>query len=261
VTTETRGKAAGFYFPNGGGIEADWTEDMAPTLLGRKLGMTRIFAEGGESVPVTVIEAGPCYVTQIRTPDIDGYAAVQIGFGDVKPRNSTIPLIGHDHKAGVPVRRHHLEFRVGEDELDAYELGQAITVDALEGVPFVDVIGRSKGKGFQGGMRRHNFKGQLATHGVERKHRSPGSIGGHAMEPGKSGRLKKGKKMSGHLGDERVTQRSLDVVRIDAERNLILVKGPVPGANARGADGGVVQIRPAVRLNKSKAARAAAAAG
>lgn len=223
--------------------------NTSPHLLGTKLGMTRVFDEAGRSVPVTVIACGPCVVTQVRTPERDGYAAVQIGYGEIKARNSTIPQIAHDVKAGTTPKRHHREFRVDAGDEAAFELGQTITVEALAGTAYVDVIGTSKGKGYQGGMKRHNFKGQLASHGVERKHRSPGSIGGHASNPGKSGRIKKGKKMAGHMGDERVTVRNVDVVSVDAERNLLLVKGPVPGANQ-----GLVEIRPSVRLRKSKAA-------
>ncbi|MCC5823270.1 MAG: 50S ribosomal protein L3 [Phycisphaerales bacterium] len=216
-------------------------------LIGQKIGMTRVFDEKGVSVPVTVIQVGANVVTQVRSPDVDGYAAVQIGAGDIKPRNSTMPLIGHDAKAGSAPLRHHKEFRVPEKDLGNYELGQELTLGALEGVRFVDVIGTSKGKGFQGTMKRHNFKGQQASHGVERKHRSPGSIGGHATNRGHSGKLKKGKRMSGQMGNERVTVRSLDIVRIDAENNLLLVKGPVPGHNKAW-----VEIRPAIRLYKSK---------
>ena len=221
---------------------------MAFTLLGTKLGMTRVFDESGKSLPVTVIEVGPCYVTQLRTTERDGYCAVQIGFDEVKPRNSTMAMIAHDAKAGAPVLRRHCEFRVDEKELESYELGQKLTVKDLAEFKYVDVSGTSKGKGFAGGVKRHGFKGQLATHGVERKHRSQGSIGGHANNAGKSGRIKKGKKMSGHMGSERITVRSLDVIRTDEERNLILVKGPVPGANKS-----PVEIRSAVRLYKRKA--------
>ncbi len=220
---------------------------MAVSLLGTKLGMTRVFDESGKSLPVTVIELGPCYVTQLRTVERDGYTAVQIGFDEVKPRNSTMAMISHDAKAGAPVLRRHCEFRVDEKELASYELGQKLTVKDLADIKYVDVSGVSKGKGFAGGMKRHGFKGQLATHGVERKHRSQGSIGGHANNAGKSGRIKKGKKMSGHMGAERVTVRSLDVVRSDEERNLLLVKGPVPGANKS-----LVEVRSAVRLYKRK---------
>lgn len=220
---------------------------MAPMLMGTKLGMTRVFDDKGVSVPVTVIEVGPCVVTQVRDAETDGYSAVQIGFGEMKARNSTIPMIGHDAKAGTDAKRHHAEFRCTADEVGEYALGQELTVSAFEGVKFVDVIGTSKGKGFAGGMKRHGFKGQQATHGVERKHRSLGSIGGHATNRGHSGKLKKGKRMSGHMGAERVTTRSLDLVRIDAERGLLLVKGCVPGHN-----NAMVQIRPAVRLSRSK---------
>ncbi|MGP1272986.1 MAG: 50S ribosomal protein L3 [Phycisphaerales bacterium] len=223
-----------------------------PTLLGRKLGMTRVYDESGKSIPVTVIELGPCVVTQVKTAERDGYSAVQIGFGERKPRTATIPVIGHDAKAGTTPKHHHIEFRTEAPDA-SYEMGQVLRVDAFEGVKFVDVIGTSKGKGFQGGMKRHGFKGQLASHGVERKHRSPGSIGGHASNAGLSGRIKKGKKMSGQLGNERVTVRSLDVVRLDPERNLMLVKGPVPGHNTA-----VVRVRPATRLYRGKAAAAAA---
>ncbi len=221
------------------------------TLLGKKLGMTRVYTDDGESVPVTVIELGPCVVTQVRTQEVDGYEAVQVGWGAIKARNSTMPLIGHDAKVGADPQRTHREFKPADGE--SFEPGQAITVDVFDGVKFVDVIGISKGKGFAGPMKRHRFKGQIASHGVERKHRSPGSIGGHATNRGFSGKLKKGKKMGGHMGNERVTVRSCEIIRIDPERNLMLVKGPVPGHNQA-----QVQVRPAVRLNRSKARKASA---
>jgi len=227
---------------------------MSLTLLGRKIGMTRYFTADGTNVPVTVIEVGPCVVTQLRTPDVDGYAAVQIGFGEAKVRNTPIPMIGHDAKAGTTPKRTHLEFRVDDKDLGNYELGQTLTVEALGTTAFVDVIGTSKGKGFQGSMKRWNFKGQLASHGVERKHRSPGSIGGHGSNRGLGGGLRKGKKMAGQLGDERITVRSIDVIRIDAEKNLLLVKGPIPGPNK-----GEVQVRIPTRLYKSKARKQAEA--
>jgi len=201
-----------------------------------------------------VIELYDNVVTQLRTPEKDGYTAVQIGYDDVKARRSTIPLIAHDHKAGTSPKRHHREFRV--EDVSGFEVGQSLGIDKLEGVLFVDVIGTSKGKGFAGVMKRYGFKGQQASHGVERKHRSPGSIGGHATNRGFSGKLKKGKRMSGHLGNERVTMRSLDVVRVIPEKNLVLVKGPVPGANESD-----VVLRPATRLYKGKAAKVAKAAG
>lgn len=226
---------------------------MSVTLIGKKIGMTRLFREDGVNVPVTVIQLGPCVVTQVKTAENDGYTAVQIGYGDIKARNSTMPVIGHDAKAGVEPRRHHSEFRVPADKLAGFTLGKELTVKDLEGTMFVDVIGRSKGKGFAGTMKRYHFKGLFASHGTERKHRSPGSIGSLCSNRGFGGGVKKGKRMAGHMGDERVTQRSLDVVRIDAERNLLLVKGPVPGAN-----NGMVLVRPAIRLYKSKAKKLAA---
>lgn len=216
-------------------------------LLGKKIGMTRVYRDAGESVPVTVIECGPCVVTQVRTTEKDGYSAVQVSFGEIAPRNSTMAQIGHDHKAGTSPKRHRREFRVSAEQAAKFTLGQTLSVGELAGTMFVDVVGRSKGKGFAGTMKRHNFKGLFASHGTERKHRSPGSIGSLCSNRGFGGGVKKGKKMAGHMGDERVTVRSIDVVRIDADRNLVLVKGPVPGGK-----NGMVQIRPAVRLYKSK---------
>lgn len=227
---------------------------MGISLLGKKLGMTRIFTDKGVSVPVTVIECGPCVVTQVKSNETDGYAAVQIGYGEVRPRNSTMPMIGHDFKAGTSPKRHHREFKVDAKNTGEFSLGQTLTVESLASTLYVDVIGTSKGKGFQGVMKRHHFKGLFASHGTERKHRSPGSIGSLCSNRGFGGGLKKGKRMAGHMGAERVTTRSLDVVRVDASKNLILVKGTVPGAN-----NGVVEIRPSVRLYKSKAAKVKAA--
>jgi large subunit ribosomal protein L3 len=209
--------------------------------------MTRVYV-GAVSTPVTVVEAGPCVVTQLRTAEKDGYTAVQIGFGEVAPKNSTIPLIAHDFKAGTTPKRHHREFRVDAADLAKYTIGQSLTVKDLEGKLFVDVIGTSKGKGFAGVMKRHHFKGMFASHGTERKHRAPGSIGGLCSNRGFGGGLKKGKRMPGHMGAERVTTRNLDVVRIDADRNIVLIKGTVPGGK-----NGLVEIRPSIRLYKSKA--------
>lgn len=227
---------------------------MGLSLLGKKIGMTRFYTEAGVSVPVTVLELGPCVVTQVRTPDKDGYAGVQIGYGEIHPRNSTMPMIGHDMKAGTEPRRHHREFRVDEKELGEYQPGQTLTVEKLNGTMYVDVIGTSKGKGFAGVMKRHHFKGMFASHGTERKHRSPGSIGSLCSNRGYGGGLKKGKRMAGHMGDERVTCRSMDVVKIIPEKNLMLVKGSVPGGK-----NGLVEVRPAVRLYKSKANKVRAA--
>lgn len=225
---------------------------MAAAILGRKVGMTRLYTEEGISVPVTIIQAGPCYVSQVKSSETDGYSAIQLGFDEVKPRNSTQQLIGHDAKAGVAPQRIHREVRLTEEELGNYAAGQEITVASLENVKFVDITGTSKGKGYAGTMKRHNFKGQIASHGTERKHRSPGSIGGHATNRGFSGRPKKGKKMSGHMGDERVTVRSIEIVARDPQRNLLMVKGAVPGANQ-----GVVYVREAKRLYKRKASKLA----
>jgi large subunit ribosomal protein L3 len=221
---------------------------MPAALLGKKIGMTRYFMEDGKNIPVTVIEAGPCAVTQVKTSQSDGYSAIQLAFGDVKPRRSTMPVIGHDAKAGVAPRRWHREMRLDSDEaVDGFQPGQMLDVSVFEGVPYVDVTGTSKGKGFQGVMKRHRFKGQLASHGVERKHRSGGSIGGHSANLGTGPKIKKGKRMAGHMGHERVTIRSLDVVAIDPQRNIMIVKGAVPGAND-----GLLFVKEACRLNRSK---------
>jgi large subunit ribosomal protein L3 len=209
--------------------------------------MTRLYDQEGNNIPVTVIQAGPCFVSQLKTSEKDGYEAVQIAFGDVKGRNSTMPLIGHDAKAGLEPKRVHREVRLGDGESAGYELGQELTVEVFADVKFVDVIGTSKGKGFAGVMKRWNFKGQLASHGVERKHRSPGSVCGRSSNRG-TGKPKKGIRMSGHLGNARITVRSLPIVGVDKDKNLLLVKGPVPGANK-----GLVVIREATRLYKGKA--------
>jgi large subunit ribosomal protein L3 len=196
-----------------------------------------------------VIEAGPCIVTQVKTTATDGYAAVQLAFDDAKARTSTQPVIGHDAKAGSAPKRVHRELRLENDkDAEGFTLGQAVTVSALDGIKFVDVTGQSKGKGFQGTMVRWNFKGMCASHGTERKHRSPGSIGGGGTDRGVGPKLKKGKKMSGHMGDERVTVRSLDVVSIDTDKNLLVVKGAVPGASD-----GYLFIKTPTRLYKRKA--------
>ncbi len=228
---------------------------MALSLLGRKVGMTRVFNDAGVNVPVTVLQVGPCVVTQVRSTETDGYSAIQIGFDEVKPRRSTIPVIGHDAKAGVAPQRVHREFRIDPKDAGNYTPGQALTVKDLAGNLYVDVIGTSKGKGFQGTMKRWHFKGQYASHGTERKHRSPGSIGSLCSNRGFGGGLAKGKKMAGHMGDVRVTCRSLDIVRIDEANNLVLVKGSVPGANT-----GIIEIRPAIRLYRGKAKKVAEAA-
>ncbi len=222
---------------------------MAQAIIGRKIGMTRFFLEGGKNIPVTVIQAGPCVVTQIKTIATDGYAAVQLGFEDVKPRNSTMAVIGHDIKAGTAPKRIHKELRCKDDaEAGVFTVGATVDASILEGVSYVDVVGISKGKGFQGVMKKFGFKGLTATHGTERKHRSPGSIGSHGTDRGHGAKIKKGKRMAGQMGDDQVTARSLDVVKIDAENNVILVKGAVPGAT-----NGILVIRAATRLYKRKA--------
>jgi len=224
-----------------------------PALLGRKIGMTRWFMEDGTNVPVTVIEAGPCAVTQVKREDTDGYSAVQLGFEEVKPRRTTMQLIGHDAKAGTTPRRCHRELRLPDDKsADEFELGQQIDVTTFKGVKYVDVIGIGKGKGFAGVMKRHNFRGLCASHGTERKHRSGGSIGGHATDLGTGPKVKKGKRMAGQMGAKRVSVRSLDIIAIDPGRNLLMLKGPVPGPNH-----GILFIRDAKRLNRSKNRKAA----
>lgn len=219
---------------------------MGTALLGRKVGMTRYFTEDGNNVPVTVIQAGPCFVTQVKNKDTDGYSAIQIAFEDVDAGRTTMPLIGHDAKAGVSPKKFHREYRLEEDAKDA-EIGQQMTVEVFAETKFVDVIGVSKGKGFQGTMKRYRFKGLTATHGTERKHRSPGSIAGHATNRGTGPKPKKGKKMSGQMGNVQITARNLDVIQILADKNILLVKGAVPGPN-----GGLLFVRTSRRLGRAK---------
>ncbi|MHC4217657.1 MAG: 50S ribosomal protein L3 [Planctomycetota bacterium] len=221
---------------------------MPAAMLGRKIGMTRWFKEDGTNIPVTVIQAGPCAVTQVKTTTADGYSAVQLAFEDVRPRRTTIPVMGHDAAAGVSPKRFHRELRLADDDAaGAFEPGQIVDVSTFEEVRYVDVTGISKGKGFAGVMKRHHFKGLSASHGTERKHRSAGSIGGHATDLGTGPKVKRGKRMAGQMGNVRVTIRSLDVVSIDPDRNLMMVKGAVPGPNR-----GLVFIRSAKRLYRSK---------
>jgi large subunit ribosomal protein L3 len=201
-------------------------------VLGEKLGMTQVWDENNKVVPVTVIKAGPCVVTQVRTPDVDGYSAVQIGFGAIDPRKVNKPQAGHFAKAGVSPRRHLVEVRT--ENASEYTLGQQVGADTFEAGQFVDVVGTSKGKGFAGPMKRHGFHGLRASHGVQRKHRSPGSIGGCSTP----GRVFKGMRMAGHMGTVRVTTQGLQVQSVDTERGLILIKGAVPGPK-----GGLVFVR------------------
>jgi large subunit ribosomal protein L3 len=209
-------------------------------LLGRKVGMTRVYDEKGTIVPVTVVQAGPCIVTQVKTEDgKDGYNAIQLGFEEIKERRSTKPVVGHCRKTGqTSPKRFFREIRLVEKPTLA--AGATVEVGIFETIKYVDVTGISKGKGFKGVMKRWNFGGQPASHGTERKHRSPGGIGGGQGTRGHGRAIKKGKKMAGHLGDERVTTRNLAVVGVDKEKHLILIKGTVPGAN-----GGLLFVRQA----------------
>jgi large subunit ribosomal protein L3 len=205
-------------------------------ILGTKLGMTQVFDENNRIVPVTVVKAGPNVVTQIRTPEGDGYAAVQLAFGAIDPRKVNKPRAGHFEKAGVTPRRFLAELRT--TDADEYELGQEITAEVFEAGTVVDVTGTSKGKGTAGVMKRHGFKGLGASHGTQRKHRSPGSIGGCATP----GRVFKGLRMAGRMGHVRVTTQNLKVHQVDADEGLILVKGAIPGPN-----GGVVFLKTAAK--------------
>ena len=192
-------------------------------VLGEKLGMTQVFDEAGRIVPVTVVQAGPCVVTQVRTPDVDGYSAVQIAYGAVDPRRVNKPETGHFRKAGVPPRRYLIEVRT--KDASEYTLGQEITVDVFTAGQKVDVVGTSKGKGFAGVMKKHNFKGLSSSHGTQRKHRSPGSIGACATP----GHVFKGVKMAGRMGHEKHTVQRLTLHKVDAEKGLLLIKGAIPG--------------------------------
>ncbi|WP_339723570.1 50S ribosomal protein L3 [uncultured Paraglaciecola sp.] len=211
---------------------------MAIGLIGRKVGMTRIFTEDGVSIPVTVIEATPNRVTQLRTEETDGYKALQVTAGDKKANRVNKAAAGHFAKAGVEAGRGLWEFRLDNNEGEGIEVGSEITVEIFAETKMVDVVGTSKGKGFQGAIKRWNFSHQRNTHGNSLSHRAPGSIGQN-QSPGK---VFKGKKMAGQMGNKRVTMQSLDVVRVDTENNLLLVKGTVPGA-----PGGDVIIKAAIK--------------
>jgi len=202
---------------------------MTPALLGRKIGMTRVYDEKGTIVPVTVVLAEGNHVTQVKTPETDGYHGVQIAFEDCKPKFSTMQLIGHTAKAGLGPKRHFAEIRL-KDATDKTP-GTALGVDTFNDVKFVDVIGTSKGKGTAGVMKRHHFGGQPASHGTERKHRSPGSLASRATWRGQSGKPKKGVRMAGHMGMDQVTTRNHPLVKVVADKNLLLIKGALPGPN------------------------------
>jgi large subunit ribosomal protein L3 len=208
-------------------------------ILGEKLGMTQVFDDDARAIPVTVIKAGPCFVTQIKRAEVDGYAAIQISFKELPARKVNKPTAGHYAAAGVAPSRHLVELRV--DDPNEYQIGQEINVaDVLVKGGKADVAGISKGKGFQGVMKRHNFSGQGASHGVHKVHRAPGSIGACATPA----RVFKGKKMPGRMGGERVTTLNVEIVEVDAERGILMLGGSVPGPS-----GSVVLVREAVKAN------------
>ena len=210
-------------------------------LLGTKLGMTQVLDENNRVVPVTVIQAGPCVVTQVRTPEADGYSAVQLGYGAVRAKSVTKPVAGHFDKAGVSPRKHLVELRTSS--ASEYTIGQEISADVFADGDIVDVTGISKGKGTAGVMKRHGFRGLGAGHGVHRKHRAPGSIGG-CSTPGK---IFKGLRMAGRMGADRVTVQNLTVHAVDPEKGLLLVKGAIPGNK-----GSLVVIRNAAKKGDAK---------
>ena len=205
-------------------------------ILGEKLGMTQVFDENNRIVPVTVVKAGPCVVTQIRTQEKDGYTAVQLAYGQIDPRKVTKPVAGHFKAAGVTPRRHLVELRT--DAIEGYEVGQELSADVFDAGAKVDVSGTTKGKGTAGVMKRHGFGGLGAAHGTQRKHRAPGSIGGCATP----GRVFKGIRMAGRMGHEPQTTQSLTVHKVDVEKGLLLIKGAIPGPT-----GGVVLVRTAAK--------------
>jgi len=205
-------------------------------ILGEKLGMTQVWDENNRVVPVTVVKAGPCVVTQVRTPENDGYSGVQIAFGQIDPRKVTQPMLGHFAKAGVTPRRHVLELRF--DDASDYSLGQELGADTFEAGSDIDVTGVTKGKGFAGTMKRHGFSGVSASHGAHKNHRKPGSIGACATP----GRVFKGVRMSGRMGGITQTTQNLKVHAVDTEKGLILVKGAIPGPT-----GSVVLLRSAAK--------------
>lgn len=212
------------------------SENEIKGILGIKLGMTQIFDEENRVIPVTVVEAGPCVVSQIRTVETDGYNAIQIAYGEIDPRKVNQPLTGHFKKAGVTPRRHVTEIRM--DDVSGYEVGQDVTVEIFNDIKFVDVTGTTKGKGYAGAMKRHGFAGQGAGHGNQAAHRRVGGIGAAATP----GRIFKGKRMAGRMGNDRVTTQNLKVQKIDADANIILIKGAIPGNR-----GGIVTVKTAVK--------------
>ncbi len=211
-------------------------------ILGEKLGMTQVFDANNRIVPVTVVKAGPCVVTQIRTQEKDGYTAVQLAYGQIDPRKVTKPVAGHFAKAGVTPRRHLIELRT--DSVDGYEVGQELGADVFTDGASVDVTGTTKGKGTAGVMKRHGFSGVSSSHGAHRNHRKPGSIGGCSTPA----RVFKGLRMAGRMGVDRQTTQSLRVVKVDAERGLLLIEGAVPGPK-----GSLVLVRSAAKAKVQEA--------
>jgi len=209
-------------------------------LLGKKVGMTQMYDEADKLTPVTVIQAGPCTVMQVKMADTDGYNAVQLGYNDVKPSRRKNPQVGHAQKANSVPKKFVKEMRLPKDTETGYKVGDSLTVSVFVEDKYVDVVGTSKGKGFAGVMKRHGFHGFPASHGTERKHRAPGSIGSFASDRGHGGRIKKGKKMAGHMGNHRVTTKNHSLVAINEEKNLLVVKGSIPGP-----PGGYVVVRSA----------------
>jgi large subunit ribosomal protein L3 len=198
-------------------------------LIGKKVGMTQVYDESGMVLPVTVIQAGPCTVMQVKSLQTDGYSAVQLGFDDVKLSRRKKPQIGHAGKANTTAKKIVKEMRLLDNAEPQYKVGDSVTVSVFAQDRYVDVVGTSKGKGFAGVMKRHGFGGFPASHGTERKHRAPGSISSFASNAGHGGSPKKGKSMAGHMGNRRITTKNHSLVAIDEEKNLLVVKGPVPG--------------------------------
>ena len=212
------------------------SERIVKGILGTKLGMTQLWDENNKVVPVTVIQAGPCVVTQVRTPETDGYDAVQLGYGAIKAKKVTKPSAGHFAKADVTARKHLVELRTAD--ASEFTLGQELTAEIFADGDIVDVTGTTKGKGTAGVMKRHGFKGLSSSHGVHRKHRAPGSIGGCATP----GRVFKGLRMAGRMGNAKVTVQNLSIHAVDAERGLLLVRGAIPGNK-----GSLVVVRSAAK--------------
>jgi len=205
-------------------------------LLGKKVGMTQVYDESGRLLPVTVIQAGPCPILQVKTVESDGYNALQLGYEDLKPSRQKKPQVGHARKANTAAKRFVREMRLPDDAEPEYKVGDCLTVSAFVESKYVHVLGVSKGKGFAGVMKRYGFHGFPGSHGTERKHRAPGSQASYGTDRGHGGNIKKGKKMAGQMGNKRVTTRNHILVAIDQEKNLLVVKGPVPGP----ADGYVI---------------------